>query len=435
MADIESPKLTAPEKEKPKTTFEQARLVLTRTNEENVPPASEKQKNEKSSLEEKTRIGLLTTTWGLPPSDKKDRMLKIAWDKVIKKGDTPAFLAERTVQASFKLNDYMRQLQDENPETEIGKERLSFKRDDVRKKTRDHDVNILREIDGMFLNCQQDGLVTVEGNKLCNRVGYAAQRIERLDAMLKQGDITADQKKYIGRVRGFFQAVMDGDRNWTKVREGLHQKREWSPAMKEARGAARMLAFLAASALALVATLMDMKNKKLSPYTIAWIGIAAGIAGAFEGTGKATERQMKFFTSSDWESLNLNGKESGRAIEMIYNAHKRKGKNDRELSDKFQKQLREKKITGKSVSPQEYIRWVVGENPAAEDKAAEVKLTEIASTGKFDYFIRSVLSVSDAPARSVFLDLVTHNSNSRSVSAELAGASAPKTDRAEAPQK
>jgi hypothetical protein len=431
----EIPGAAAPEQKKLLTTAEDARRLLTRTEKENAfAPTKE---SETATAKKQAQVGRLVMEMGMPPSDKRDRTLEKAWKQALKSDDsTPKELAEKAKQASFRLNDYMRQLRDETSNSPIARERKSFKREDVSKDTRQHDAEILRQIDEMFVNCQQDGLVTVHGNRLCNRVGYAAGRVRQLDEMLQRGDITEDQKKYILRVQDFFRTVMEGDPAWKQYYEKTHKPKDWSPAMENAAGAARFLAMLAAAALAVVATLLDLKNKKLSVYTMAWIGIAAGLGGAFVGKDKIAAGQLKFFTKSDWESLGLGGKNDRRAIEMVYSAFRRKGKTDRAFTEQYRRQREgTPSPNAKPIGTQEYINWLAGENPTdATDIAAKKKLESIAKEGKLDFFVQKVLSVNDPSARNVFLDLVENNTNSKTVSQELASQPKPQPAPAAAPQ-
>lgn len=435
MPDPESPKPAATVQEKPHTSPEDVRRILTRTEKENVfTPTKE---SETAAAHQKAQVGRLVMEMGMPPSDKRDRTLEKAWKHALKSDDsTPKELAAKAKEASFRLNDYMRQLRDETPGSAVAQERQSFKRESVSKDTRQHDAGILKQIDEMFVNCQQDGLVTVYGNRLCNRVGYAAGRVRQLDEMLQRGDITDDQKKYIRRVRAFFQTAMDGDPAWTDVQQRLHGKKESSPAMENAAGAARFLALLAAATLAIVASLLDLKNKKLSLYTMAWIGIAAGLGGAFVGKDKIAAGQLNFFTKSDWESLNLSGKDGRRAIEMVNRAYKRKGKTDRTFTEQYRRQREgTPSPNAKPIGTQEYINWLAGEHPTdATDIAAKKKIESIAKQGKLDFFVQKVLSVNDPSARNVFLDLVENNINSKTVSQELTSQPKPQPAPAAAPQ-
>ena len=284
-----------------------------------------------------------------------------------------------------------------------------------------------------MLSQASEGLVVIEGGRVCNRVGHAAGYMRELDIMLKdpllrESATTNPQIKqqiravraYITGVRRFFRGVLDGDPNWTAAMKQLKPERPVSADMRNGRMALHMLALLGASGMALISGLIDLKNKTPSAYTLAWLGIAGYTAGAFRGRHATIVKQLGFLPDAKWESLGITGEDGVRIFELIRNTKNKKRREAR-------KQLLKNEITA-----QQYIDVVLGKDPQGDDKRIANKLQAIARKGRetFRMMVVNIAGVTDGAAVKLCKDMIGNGMNSQKAAAKLA--EAQKAQREEA---
>lgn len=263
------------------------------------------------------------------------------------------------------------------------------------------------------------GIVMITGGRVCNRVGYAAGWMRELDKMLHSPLLRSSAtenpalKEHIGRVRGyitevhrFFKGVLDGDPAWTQAMQLLKPERKKSADIEQGKMAMKMLCILVALGMTLISGLIDIKNGKLSFYTIAWLGIAGYLGGAFKGRHAAIADQLKFMTNAKWEALGINGDTGARLTNRIKSNSKSSG---------MLKQIKAGKAT-----PEQYIQMLVGDDPQGEDALTAQKPREVAAKGTntFIYMMEKILAVTDPTAKVLFKDFQKSGINSRTVAAD-----------------
>jgi len=371
---------------------------------------------ERQDVANQSDLALTTMAVEMLPRDGK--MLQKEWEKAKKKSQAP-HLIESQQKTQAVIGAYMTGLKQDL--------KASFPEEDFRTASRAYGKNIQRRIEGMLDQAQREGLVTVYNGRLANRVGYVAAWIDELDTMLagpkdpttlkrSGGEIlTPQQKQAILRIRQFFQQVLDGDPAWAQAYKIVHQKRPESDAVRRGKGALKMLGVLAAAGMALLSGLLDIKNKNISAYTLAWLGLTGWSVGFFKGQGETVRNQLSFIPTKDWENLcqkiALKGQEGVDFIDFVQKRHKTKnGKKALELLKKARQQ-------GK-VNPKEYIPILVGENPQGPDALMEAKLKSLSPEQLYTLCLH-LTAVTDRTANALMRDFVLHNVSSQTVSPEL----------------
>ncbi|MDD5751460.1 MAG: hypothetical protein PHS73_02985 [Candidatus Peribacteraceae bacterium] len=263
--------------------------------------------------------------------------------------------------------------------------------------------------------------VIIYGGRVCNRVGLAAGRMRELDHMLKdpllrESAIANPQirqhiravRASIINVRRFFKGLQDGDPAWRDTMQLIRPERRTSAAMEQGKMALKMLALLAASGMALLSGLIDIKNKKISPYTLAWLGIAGYTAGAFRGRHAAIVQQLDFLPKAEWEALGITGEDGV----LLFDRIRRKTKQAREARQKLLK---------KEITPQQYIEALLGKNPQGNDARIAKKLMEIAAKGPetFIYMVKCISGVTDRAAQTLWKDMARNGTNSKTAGAAI----------------
>ena len=272
-----------------------------------------------------------------------------------------------------------------------------------------------------MLSGASEDIVMISGGRVCNRVGHAAGYMRELDIMLKdpllKESITDNPqikqqirrtREYVISVRRFFKGVLDGDPVWRDTMKTLRPERKVSGAMRNGKMAMHMLALLGASGMALICGLIDIKNKKLSPYTLAWLGLAGYTSGAFRGRHATITEQLRFLPDAKWEALGITGEEGRRLIDRV-------NRNTKKSRD-----ARRKLLKGEST-PQQYIEMIMGKDPQGDDLATAKHLRTIAAKGPeaFTYMVRSITGVTDRSAKILFKDMIGSGTNSGTVGAAI----------------
>lgn len=340
-------------------------------------------------------------------------------EKAKKACDNPELIRAEQ-EALYHVSFYLDQLQQDF--------RASFPEENFRLPSRNYGKGIQRRIEEMLDQAQREGLVTVYNGRVSNRVGYVAAWIEELDTMLegskdpttgkrKDGDIlTPRQKQAIIRIKQFFQEVLNGDPVLAQAQKRMEsQKRPESDAVRRGKGALKMLGVLAMAGMALISGLLDIKNKKISPYTLAWLGLTGWSVGFFKGQAETVRSQLAFVPTKEWENLAqklaIKGQEGVNFIDFIQKAHK--GKNGKKTLDLLKKGREQKK-----VNPKELIPLLVGENPQGPDAQMEAKLKTLSPMELYALCL-NLTSVTDRDANALIRDFVQHNVNSETVTPDL----------------
>ena len=349
---------------------------------------------------------LSLTTMAVEMLPREGRILQKELEKAKKKSEVP-HLIESQKKAQAVVGAYLASLKQDLKE--------NFPEEDFRAASRAHAKGIQRKIEAMLDQAQREGLVTVYNGRIANRVGYAAAWIEELKQMRSGPDLTPGQKQAIMRVERFFQTVLDGDPAWTQAYKIVHQKRPESDAVRRVKGALKMLGVLAAAGMAFISGILDMKNKQVSPYTLAWLGLTGWSVGFFKGQGETVRNQLAFVPTKDWETLcqklALKGQNGVDFIAFIQRAHQsKKGKKALELLKKARPQAR--------LNPQEYIPLLVGENPQGPDAQMEATLKTLSPAQLYTLCLH-VTSVTDRTANALLRDFIQNNVNSQTTAGDL----------------
>ncbi|MFH1444633.1 MAG: hypothetical protein ABIG34_04595 [Candidatus Peregrinibacteria bacterium] len=386
----------------------EVRQALTRNAAESRP--SNPRDAERQDVANARDLGLMTMAIEMLP--REGRILQKEFEKAKKKSEVP-HLIEGQQRAQAVIGAYITTLRQDLRE--------SFPEEEFSTPSRAYAKGIQRKIENMLNQAQRDGLVTVWNGRVANRVGYAAAWIKELKTMRSGPDLTERQKRDIAQVERFFQMVLDGDPAWTKAYNTVHTKRPESAAIRRGKGALKMLGVLAAAGMVLLSGFLDAKNKKLSPYTLAWLGLTGWAVGFFKGQSETVRNQLKFVPTKEWENLckkiSLKGQNGVDFITFIQRAHKTKnGKKALALLKKGREQ-------GK-VNPQEYIPLLVGEKPQGEDAALEAKLKSL-SPEQLYLLCKHLTSVTDRTANALLRDFMLQNVNSQTVAPDLKQLSPP----------
>lgn len=286
----------------------------------------------------------------------------------------------------------------------------------------------LSRVDGMLNQAQREGLVIVYGGRLTNMVAYADTWIRELTNIL-EGEmdpvtrqrknaafLTPQQKQYLQKVRSFFQAVMDGDPAYAQVQRAIADKPPQSEAMRKGMGALKLLGIAAAAGMALLSGLLDIKNGRLSPYTLAWLGLTGWSLGYFKGRDAVVMQQLQFVRTAEWErlckDLNLKGKAGGELLLTLHRAHQH-GKKSQAIA----KLLKDNRQQG-ALDRDAYIKILCGENPQGNDAQIAAKLKNVSPQQLF-FLARSLYGVTDPTAFALLSGFVESNTNSQTVTPEL----------------
>lgn len=402
MADTprESP-APAPE-QRERITENDLRQALRRSPAENRP--LQPRDAERQDAENARDLGMTTLAVEMLP--REGRMLQKQWEKAQKKSTAP-HLIESQKRAQAVIGASLQQVKQDLRE--------AFTEEDFSTASRAYGKGIQRKIEAMIDQAQREGLVTVYNGRVCNRVGYAAAWIDQLKKIRSGPDLTAKQKQAVLRVEQFFQMALDGDPAWAKAHAIVNQKRPESDAVRRGKGALKMLGVLAAAGMTLLSGFLDMKNKRLSPYTLAWLGLTGWSVGFFKGQSETVRRQLDFVPTKDWENLcrhlAIKGQDGVDFITFIQRAHKTK-------NGKKALELLKKSRTKGAVNPQEYIPLLVGENPQGPDAAIAAKLKTL-SPAQLYLLCRHLTAVTDRTANALLRDFTLHNVNSQTVSPDL----------------
>ncbi|MDD5041325.1 MAG: hypothetical protein PHX87_03575 [Candidatus Peribacteraceae bacterium] len=401
MAETQRESPAAPE-QRERISENEVRQALTRNRAENRP--GNPRDAERQDAENEGDLGLLAMSAEMLPRDGK--MFQKQLEKEKKKSDRP-HLIDRQKNAQAVIGAYMQGLKQDL--------RAGFTEEDFRQPSRAHGKSIQRKIEAMLDQAQREGLVTVWNGRVANRVGDAAAWIEELQQMRNGPDLSPKQKQAVMRVERFFQMVLEGDPVYAQTQRAMSQKRPDSLAVQRGKGALKMLGVLAMAGMTLLSGLLDMKNRRISPYTLAWLGLTGWSVGFFRGQAKVVRDQLAFVPTKEWENLcktlNIKGQDGVDMIAFIQRAHKQKnGKKALELLKKGRQQ--------KQVNPQEYVRVLLGENPQGPDALMAAKLKTL-SPAQLYALCQNLTSVTDREANALIRDFVEHNVNSQTVAPDL----------------
>ncbi|MDO8468300.1 MAG: hypothetical protein Q7S29_00895 [Candidatus Peribacter sp.] len=349
---------------------------------------------------------LAMTTMAVEMLPREGRILQKQLEKSKKKSEAP-HLIEAQQQAQAVIGAYMKGLRDDL--------RSGFTEQDFRQPSRAYGKGIQRRIEAILDQAQREGLVTVWNGRVSNRVGYAAPWIEELKEMRSGPDLTEKQKQAVLKVERFFQMVLDGDPVWAQTQRIMNQKRPESLAVQRGKGALKMLGVLAIAGMALISGLLDMKNKKISPYTLAWLGLTGWSVGFFKGQAATVRGQLAFVPTKEWENLcqklALRGKDGVEFINFIQKKHQ--GKNRAKLQELLKKGREQKK-----VDPKEYLKLLVGDKPQGPDALMEAKLKALSPQELYSLCL-NLTSVTDREANALIRDFTEHNVNSQTTAPDL----------------
>jgi|GEM_PF-3046116 len=353
---------------------------------------------------------------------REGRILQMHLKRQMKKNDAPQ-LIEAQRRALVPISFALQKLKTDPQREQFRSEELSA----TAKKY--YRTNYLQQIDAMLDQSQREGLVAIWGGRLCNRIGYVGAWINQLTDMLegpvdpiskkRQGSLlTQGQRDYVQKVLAFFEQVKNGDRQWAQEYDRIQAAiPPESNTVRKGKGAMRMLGLLAIGGFALTSTLLDLKDGRLSPYTMAWLGLTGYTSGLFTGHDRTVRNQLKFITTKEWEqlrnSLNIQGEQGTEFIRSFLRAHRgstARGRKAREI-------LKSGRQSGQ-VPKDEYIRAIVGENPQGQDAYMEKLLKNL--TPSQLYLLGSSLSgVTDSTAKALLKDFVRYNIDSQSVTQDL----------------
>ncbi|MDD5102859.1 MAG: hypothetical protein PHX93_00495 [Candidatus Peribacteraceae bacterium] len=380
----------------------EVRQALRRNTAENRP--TNPRDAERQDAENDRDLKLMTMAVEMLP--REGRIFQKELEKAKKKSEKP-HLIESQKRTQAVIGAYMQGLKQDL--------RAGFTEEEFRQSSRAHGKGIQRRIEAMLDQAQREGLVTVWNGRVANRVDYAAAWIEELQQMRNGPDLTPKQKQAVLQVERFFQLVLDGDPVWAHTQKIMSQRRPDSLAVQRGKGALKMLGVLALGGMALLSGLLDMKNKRVSPYTLAWLGLTGWSVGFFKGQAKIVRDQLSFVPTKEWENLCqklvLKGKDGVTFIDDIQKKHK--GKNGPKLR-KLLKKGREQK----RVDPKEYIKLLVGENPQGPDAQMEAKLKTL-SPAELYTLCFNLAFVDDRTANALLRDFTEHNVNSQTVAPDL----------------
>lgn len=252
----------------------------------------------------------------------------IRWQIMLKQKKVPAQMAAEGIKVSniaFQklqvLRNNLKQWNDESgneqPTDDHG---AKYSKRSTKNTYRDY----YREIDSILKYAQNQGVIMYheESGRIANYIGLAEQSIRRLEnAERGLRDIHADRRgkkllEVIKEAKQFFGEVLRGDPYWRQVYKAL-KKPELNRAYKQYFGTLRMLAVIGATAMMTISGLLDLKNKRLSPYTLIWLGISSGSAGLLKGRAEKVVKEMQFIKDAPWKRLQLSGAADARFLEII----------------------------------------------------------------------------------------------------------------------
>ena len=199
---------------------------LRRTEAENREPV-QTEETERAEAEGHIELSKLGNTLATNPGDNeeaqnaKNRLVRKQCELLKKRG--PPHLAERARDVQLSINNRL-----------IVPLQQEWKKVFKPEETKGGSAALKKEFLPAFgnpiknmLSQASEGLVVIEGGRVCNRVGLAAGRMRELDIMLKdpllrESATTNPQIKqqiravraYITSVRRFFRGVLDGDPVW-----------------------------------------------------------------------------------------------------------------------------------------------------------------------------------------------------------------------------
>ncbi len=147
-----------------------------------------------------------------------------------------------------------------------------------------------------------------------------------LDGMTRSVPLnTPEQQAYVQSVRQLLQGAIVADPRAEAAYQWRHPQKAYARQLSEVQGSLRMLGLLVVSGLAIVTSLIDMKNQRFSYATMAYIGLAAGLAGAFRGKEARQVAQLSFLTNPSFERLvrahGIRGREWADIVEALQTNH------------------------------------------------------------------------------------------------------------------
>lgn len=401
MADAPRESPAAPEQQE-RISESEVRAAFSRNRVENRP--TNPRDAERQDAENDRDLSLMTMSVEMLP--REGRIFQKELEKGKKKSEVP-HLIEAQKRAQAVIGAYMQGLRQDL--------RAEFTEEDFRLSSRAYGKGIQRRIEAMLDQAQREGLVTLCNGRVANRVGYAAPWIEELKKMRSGPDLSEKQKQAIMKVERFFQMVLEGDPAWAQVQKVMSQKRPESLAVQRGKGALKMLGVLAMAGMALLSGLLDMKNKRISPYTLAWLGLTGWSVGFFKGQSETVRGQLAFVPTKEWENLvqklAIKGKDGVEFINDIQKKHK--GKNGPKLRELLKKGREQKR-----VDPTEYLKLLVGENLQGPDAQMEAKLKTLSPTELYALCVH-LTSVTDRSANALIRDFTEHNVNSQTTAPDL----------------
>lgn len=398
----------APQERRERITDAEVRQALTRNTAENRP--TDAREAERWNAGNNRDYDLLTMAVALLP--REGRILQHELEKIRRKSEAP-HLVERQKNVQAVIGAYMEGMHRNLKE--------HFLEPNFSARSQEHAKDVLGKISDIFNEAQRKGLVTVWGGRVCNRFGYAEEWIEKLTAMRSGADLTPRQKAMIQEVERFFQQVIASDPVPAQARRTMRQKRPESAAVREGKAALKMLGILAMAGMALISGLLDLKNKQISPYTLAWLGLTGWSAGFLRGQSAIVRDQLAFVPSQEWEhlcrQLSIRGQDGVDFIDFIQKKHK--GKDGAKLRALLKKGQQQKKVDTK-----EYIKLLVGETPQGPEALMEAKLKTLSPEQLYALCLH-LTSVTNARANALIRDFVQNGVNSRSVEPEMAALRKP----------
>ena len=282
------------------------------------------------------------------------------WKELKADGKVPEKMNEKAIDICNKSFNYLKALQNDVKEKLIPSRASNAEAKEFRTDLRDN-------LNAILVKAMENGVIVYHepSGKIRNSVGKAAAQLREVDELEQQilqsyGKVTREGKlppelqiqlSLIDRTKDFFQMVIDGDPENKERHAALHPKEDMDPAYARYWNSLRMLALLASMGMLTASAIIDIKNKKLSVYTLVWLGIVSGTAGVFKGEEKVAMDQLKgFLPKNEWQKYEMNGKADADLLLSIRTEHEKDG----EVAEKYKELKKEigQTTLGKSRSPE-----------------------------------------------------------------------------------
>lgn len=393
------------------------KLAFERNTPENIP--RDPRLAERQVVEnERDGQKLILATEMLPRDGK---LLQKAWEKAKKKSeksDHPEMrdVWSRAQEAQAVIGSSIAELKEEV--------HASFLEEVFSPASRTHARKVRGRIESMLNQAQSKGLVTVLNGRVANRVGFASEWIRELRKLQLFPDLTARQKSVVARVERFFQGVLDGDPEYAAIQKQIDAfgNRPQSEAIRKGKGALRMLGVLAAGGMTLVAGLLDFKNGRLSPYTLAWLGLTGWGLGLYKGHAATVRKELAFVPEKEWEvicgKLDIKGKDGVAFIDEIQRRHRLNTRENREAMKKMLKADN----AAKTLNREKYVALLFKVKGVGELQGDELSLAKRLlqlSSQELHVLCSNLTKVRDRTANALLRDFVERGVDSKSAAADM----------------